>query len=278
MNGLVKVKPQHLDTTRVRTLTRPLLRSLLLVFLQPFRGGLAGVFGSSSCCRTEASVWGHKQMAGRSPLGFFLVDSRIHSSVYHSKPSWFWSSRKAPDHRSTATVHCWCDLFVKSSVDFHARCKGTHTFQKSSAFVSSVHREFSQKSWGTSRCLLAKLRRALMFLLLSSASVLVVVAQSLSDGGVMNTGLSWGKWGLHFCRCCCGLLDESSLLSGGHFGRKVHHCSLFLPFVDNDSDCVSLESQSFRNGFTTFTRLMGISDLFLICGWVSLDLGMMPSV
>ncbi len=39
---------------------------------------------------------------------------------------------------------------------------------KSSTFVSSVHRVFSQKSWGSSRCFLAKLRWAFMFFLLSS--------------------------------------------------------------------------------------------------------------
>ncbi len=92
----------------------------------------------------------------------------------------------------------------------------------------------------------------------------------------MNTDLNWGKWGLQFFRCCCGvfcdLLDESSLRSWGNFGRpatpgKVHHCSMFSPFVDNGSHCGSLESQSFRNGFITFSRLIDLnyflSHLFL---------------
>ncbi|KAK3530731.1 hypothetical protein QTP70_000763 [Hemibagrus guttatus] len=43
MNHLFKVMPQHLNGIEVRTLTRP-LQSLHFVFLQPFRGGLAGVF------------------------------------------------------------------------------------------------------------------------------------------------------------------------------------------------------------------------------------------
>ncbi len=130
---------------------------------------------------------------------------------------------------------------------------------KSSTFVSSVHRVFSQKSWGSSRCFLAKLRRAFMFFLLSSGFRLGTLS-CRPYGGVMNTDLNWGKWGLQFFRCCCGvccdLLDESSLRSWGNFGRpatpgKVHHCSMFSPFVDNGSHCGSLESQSFRNGFIT---------------------------
>ena len=42
MNCLLKVTPQHLNRIQVRTLTRPL--QSLFVFLQPFRGGLAGEF------------------------------------------------------------------------------------------------------------------------------------------------------------------------------------------------------------------------------------------
>ncbi len=81
-----------------------------------------------------------------------------------------------------------------------------------------------------------------------------VFAQSLSYCWIMNTDLNWGKWGLQFFRCCSRflyyLLDDSSLRSWSNFGRsatpgKVHHCSKFSPFVDNDHS--SLESQSLRN-------------------------------
>ena len=41
---------------------------------------------------------------------------------------------------------------------------------------------------------------------------------------------------------------------------KVHHCSKFSPFVDNGSHCGSLESQSLRNGFVTFSRLIDVND------------------
>ncbi len=73
-----------------------------------------------------------------------------------------------------------------------------------------------------------------------------IFAQSLSHCWIMNTDLNWGKWGLLFFRCCSGfffdLLDESSFCSWSNFGK-------FSPFVDNGSDCGSLESQSFINGF-----------------------------
>ncbi len=44
MKGLFKVMPQHLNRIWVRTLTWP-LQNLNFVFPEPFRGGLAGVFG-----------------------------------------------------------------------------------------------------------------------------------------------------------------------------------------------------------------------------------------
>ncbi len=78
----------------------------------------------------------------------------------------------------------------------------------------------------------------------------------------------------------CDLLDELSLRSWGNFGRpatpgKVHHCSMFSPFVDNGSHCGSLESQSFRNGFITFSRLIDLNlnggKHFFTQGHVGLD-------
>ncbi len=103
-----------------------------------------------------------------------------------------------------------------------------------------------------------------------------VFAQSLSYCWIMNTDLKWGKWGLQFFRCCSGffydLLDEWSLRSWRYFGwpatpGKVQHCSMFSPFVDNGSDCGSLEYQSLRNGFITLSRLIHVnyfaSHLFL---------------
>ena len=53
--------------------------------------------------------------------------------------------------------------------------------------------------------------------------------------------------------------------SQSHFGGpaapgKVHHCSMFCPFVDNVGHGGSLESHSLRNGFVTFLRLIDIDD------------------
>ncbi len=40
---------------------------------------------------------------------------------------------------------------------------------------------------------------------------------------------------------------------------KIHHCSKFSPFVDNDSGHGSLESQNHRNGFITLSRLIHVN-------------------
>ncbi|KAK3555601.1 hypothetical protein QTP86_025658 [Hemibagrus guttatus] len=55
MNHLFKVMPQHLNGIEVRTLTRP-LQSLHFVFLQPFRGGLAGVFWIIVLLQNQSSL------------------------------------------------------------------------------------------------------------------------------------------------------------------------------------------------------------------------------
>lgn len=47
--------------------------------------------------------------------------------------------------------------------------------------------------------------------------------------------------------------------SWGNYGQpatpgKLQHCSKSSPFVDNDSDCGLLKSQSLRDGFGTLDR------------------------
>lgn len=70
------------------------------------------------------------------------------------------------------------------------------------------------------------------------------------------------------CGVFCDLLNESSLRSRGNFDPgKIHQCSMFSAIVNNGSHCGSLELQSFRNCFLTFSRLMDLnyilSHLFL---------------
>ena len=76
-------------------------------------------FGSLSCCRTQVRF--SLRSRNRWPdilLQDFLAVSRIHGSSYHSKSSRSWSSKTAPDHRTTTTIfYCWYNvLFLKCCV------------------------------------------------------------------------------------------------------------------------------------------------------------------
>ena len=155
----------------------------------------------------------------------------------------------------------------------YARCNRTHIVQKVQV-LSRQSTEYFPKSlgdhqdvfWQNWDKLLCSVCSAVVFVLeLCHAGHFCPVS---FFGGVMNTDLNWGKWGLQFFGCCCGvfcdLLDGSLLHSWGNFGwpgtpGTVYHCSVFLPFVVNGSHCGSLESQSFRNGFITFSSLIDLN-------------------
>ncbi len=213
----------------------------------------------------------------------FLIECRIHGSINYGKSSRSWSSKTAPDHHTTTTIfYCWYDvLFLKCCVTFTPDVMG-HTPSKKFNFCLVSPQSIFPKVLGIIKKLSGQTEMSFYVLFAQqrfwswNSAMQAIFAQSLSYGGVMNTDLNWGKWGLQFFRCCCGvfcdLLDESSLRSWGNFGRpatpgKVHHCSMFSPFVDNGCHCGSLESQSFRNGFITFSRLIDLnyflSHLFL---------------
>ncbi len=165
--------PHHLNRIQVRTLTRP-LQSLHFVFLQPFRGGFAGVFWIIVLLQNPSSL--QLEVTNRWPdivLQDFLVDSRIHGSIYHSKSSRSWSSKTAPDHYTTITIfYCWHDvLFLKFCVTFTPDVMG-HTPSKKFNFCLVSPQSTFPKVLGSSGCFLAKLRWAFMFF--CSAAVLVL--------------------------------------------------------------------------------------------------------
>ncbi len=116
MKGLFKV--MHLKQILVQTLTWP-LRNLHFVFLEPFRGGLAGVFQiivllhNPSALELEVTNWWPDIL-----LQDFLIECRIHVSINYGKSSRSWSCKAAPDHYTTTTMFdCWYDdLFMKCCV------------------------------------------------------------------------------------------------------------------------------------------------------------------
>ena len=93
---------------------------------------------------------------------------------------------------------------------------------KTSTFVSSVHRIFSQKSCFSSRWFLPNVWWAFVifgqrWFSPGNSAMHAIFAECLSYGWVMNIDLNWGKWSLQFFRCCygffCDLLDELLLRS-----------------------------------------------------------------
>ncbi len=96
MNGLFKVMPQHLQLA----LSSDHSKTLIFVFLEPFRGGLAGVFGIIVLLHNpsvlELDV--HKLTAGHSPSGFLISAEFMFPSIMACCPGPELQSSLRPSH------------------------------------------------------------------------------------------------------------------------------------------------------------------------------------
>ncbi len=190
-----------------------------LHFVQPFRGGLAGVFGiivllhNPSALELEVTNWWPDIL-----LQDFLIECRIHGSINYGKSSRSWSCKAAPDHHTTTTFDCWYDvLFMKCCVGFTPDVTG-HTSSKKFNFCCispqniwpkflGIFKICSWQMWDEPLCSFWS-----AVALPWNSPVDAVFAQFLSYCWIRNTDLNWGKWGLQIFRCCYGffydLLDE----------------------------------------------------------------------
>lgn len=103
------------------------LQNLNFVFLEPFRGGLAGVFGinvllhNPSALELEVTNWRLDIL-----LQDFLIECRIHGSINYGKSSRSWSCKGAPDHHTTRAVyhqqsHDTICITIRDCTEFHLR-------------------------------------------------------------------------------------------------------------------------------------------------------------
>ncbi len=186
----------------------------LILFHEPFRGGLSDVFRiivllhKPSALELEVTNWRLDIL-----LQDFLKDCRIHGSINYGS-SRFWSCKAAPDHHTTphhVWLLVWCS-FYEILCWFYARYNGTHTFQKLQ-LLSLQSTEYLPKVLGIIKMFFGKCVTSLcvlfgqQWLLPWNSPMDDVFAQSLSFWWIMNTDLNWGKWDLQFFRCCSGFFD-----------------------------------------------------------------------
>ncbi len=122
---------------------------LNIIFLEPFRGGLVGVFGiivllhNPSALKLEVTNWWPDIL-----LQDFLIECRIHGSINYGKSSRSWSCKAAPDHHITTMFNCWYDvLFMKCCVGFTPDVMG-HALSKKLNFCLISPQNICPKSWG----------------------------------------------------------------------------------------------------------------------------------
>ncbi len=155
----------------------------------------------------------------------FLIDCRIHGSIIYGKSYRSWSCKAAPDHHTTTTMFD-CS-FYEIQCWFCTRCNGTHTFQKVKP-LSHQSTEYLHKSLGDNQDISGK----------CETSLCVIFGQQwlLPWNSPMDAIFT------HFFSCCWIMK--------------------FSPFVDNGSDCGSLEFQDLRNSFITLSRLIHVNYIF----------------
>ncbi len=103
--------------------------SKTLIFLEPFRGGLAGVFRiivlhNPCALELEVTNWRPDIL-----LQDFLIACRIHGSINYGKSSRSWSGKAAPEHHPTTTMFdCWYDVFYEMLCWFSCKSNIVHPY------------------------------------------------------------------------------------------------------------------------------------------------------
>ncbi len=174
-------------------------------------------------------------------------------------------SRLRPSHYHHHVWLLYDVLFMKCCVGFTSDVTG-HTPSKKFTFCLISPHDICPKILGIIKIFFSKCETSLCVrAFLVSSGFCLGTLPWMPYSLILNTELNWGKWSLPFFRCYSGfffdLLDELSLCYWSNFGRpatpdKVPYYYKCSPFVDNGSDCGSLESQSFRNGFITLSWLI----------------------
>ena len=182
-----------------------------------FRGGLLVCLDH---CPAAEPNFAQLEVTNRWPdilLQDYLVDSRIHGSIYHSKSSRSRSSKTAPDHHTTTTIfYCWYDvLFLKCSVTFTPDVMG-HTPSKKFNFCLVIPECFPKSLGDHEEVFWGKLDKP-------TAGLTCPVKVSVHDSTIRKRQ---GKNGLHsrFPR-------RKPLLSYEELWRRIYYYPVLISMV-----------------------------------------------